>query len=60
MGNCCGTKWHFFEVFELGIFKGEVKSLIKQISYIITAILGANLGYGFIKVIERCGQLWSK
>ncbi len=47
-----------FEAIEKGILRGEIRSVVKQVSYVIIALIGANVGYGFIKIIQRCGRLW--
>ncbi|SHG94874.1 YtrH family sporulation protein [Tepidibacter thalassicus] len=53
-----GGTFSSFEIIEQGIFKGEIKSVIKQIGYIIVALIGANLGYSFIKLIKWCSKIW--
>jgi hypothetical protein len=53
-----GGTFSSFEVLDKGIIKGEVRSLVKQIIYILVALIGANLGYNVIKLFQRCGQSW--
>ncbi|KXZ39908.1 Sporulation protein YtrH [Alkalithermobacter thermoalcaliphilus JW-YL-7 = DSM 7308] len=53
-----GGTFSSFEIIEQGLFKGEIKSVIKQMGYIIFAFVGANLGYNFIKLIRWCSQIW--
>jgi len=60
MAIALGDTFSSFAVIEKGIFKGEYKSIIKQAIYVMTALLGANLGYSFIKLIQRCGEIWNK
>lgn len=55
-----GGTFSSFEIFEKGLFNGEIKSIIKQMAYILTALIGANVGYGFIRLIQWCGDLWAK
>ena len=55
-----GGTFSSFEVFEQGILKGEVRGMTKQIIYIIAALTGANIGYGFVTLIKKCGVLWIK
>ncbi|MEW9122869.1 MAG: YtrH family sporulation protein [Thermotaleaceae bacterium] len=55
-----GGTFPSFEVIEQGILKGEMKSVIKQLFYILTALTGANLGCYLIKIIQACGRLWGK
>lgn len=55
-----GGTFSSFEIFEKGLFNGEVKSIIKQMVYILTALIGANLGYGFIRLIQWCGGIQAK
>lgn len=47
-----------FELIDQGILKGEIKSVIKQLSYILIAFIGANVGYSFIKLLQKVGKLW--
>ncbi|SHJ69164.1 Sporulation protein YtrH [Geosporobacter subterraneus DSM 17957] len=55
-----GGTFPSFEVIEQGIIKGEMKSVIKQIIYIFTALTGANLGCIFIKLLRECTRLWGE
>lgn len=45
-----------FAAIEKGLFEGEVKSIVKQGIYVLTALLGANMGYSVIKLIQRCSE----
>ena len=51
-----GGTFSSFEIFEKGLFNGEVKSIVKQLAYILMALFGANLGYGLIRLIQACGD----
>lgn len=53
-----GGTFASLEVLEQGILKGELKSIAKQILYILIALVGANIGYSFIKLIQRCSEIW--
>jgi len=53
-----GGTFSTLEVLDQGIWRGELKSILKQVIYIVTALTGSNLGYGFIKLIKICGELW--
>lgn len=54
-----GGTFSSLEIIEKGVFSGEIRSLIKQLLFILVAVAGANLGYGFIRLLQRCGQyLW--
>jgi hypothetical protein len=55
-----GGTFSSFEIFEKGLFNGEIKSIIKQMAYILMALLGANLGYGLMRFIQWCGDLWTQ
>ncbi len=55
-----GGTFSSFEIFEKGLFNGEIKSIVKQMAYILTALIGANLGYGLIRLIQCCGDFWSQ
>lgn len=58
MAIALGDTFSSFEVIEKGLFKGEFKSIIRQAIYVLTALLGANMGYGFIRLIQRCSKIW--
>lgn len=51
-----GGTFSTFEILEKGIFKGEIRSIIKQAVYVVVAVIGANVGYGFIRLIQKCGE----
>ncbi len=53
-----GGTFSSFEVIEKGILTGELKAVIKQLVYIVTALAGANVGYFFIKLMKECYKLW--
>lgn len=55
-----GGTFTSLEVIEKGLFRGEIKSIIKQAAYIVATIWGANTGHKFITMIKRCGDLWVK
>jgi hypothetical protein len=43
---------------EKGLFEGEIRTLIKQMFFILISLTGANVGYEFIKLLQRCGNIW--
>lgn len=51
-----GGTFSSFEIFEKGLFNGEIKSIVKQLAYILMALIGANLAYGLIRLIQYCGD----
>jgi hypothetical protein len=55
-----GGTFTSFEVIDKGLFRGEIKSIIKQAVYILMAVVGANAGMNFIRLLGRCGELWRK
>lgn len=55
-----GDTFASFEVLEQGLFNWQIRSLIKQILYIIAAIIGANCGLLLLNCLQRCVQLWSE
>lgn len=59
MAIALGDSFSSYAVIEKGLFNGEFKSIIRQGLYVLTALIGANLGYGVIKLIQRCGEIWS-
>ncbi len=58
MAIALGDTFSSFAAIEKGLFEGEFKSIIKQAIHVLTALLGANMGYSVIKLIQRCGELW--
>lgn len=52
-----GGTFPSFKVLEVGIFNGEVRGLIKQVVYILSALSGAQLGYQLIFYLEGSGSL---
>lgn len=58
MAIALGDTFSSFTVIEKGIFEGEFRSIIKQAIYVVTALLGANAAYGYVKLIQRFGALW--
>ena len=57
-GIALGDTFSSFKVIEKGIFQGEFLSIIKQGIHVVTALLGANAAYGYIRLIQRFGALW--
>ena len=55
-----GGTFSSFTVIEKGIFDGEIRILIKQALFILISLAGANMGYEFIRLIQRCGAIWAK
>ena len=53
-----GGTFYSFEVIEKGLIKLEYRSVIKQVIYIAVALIGANSGYSFIKMLKKCGDIW--
>ncbi len=43
-----GGTFSTFEIFETGLFSGEVRAVIKQVLYIISALAGTQAGYYLI------------
>lgn len=60
MAIALGGTFTSFDIINKGLFRGEMKSIIKQIIYIFVALLGANAGYSIIKLIQRCGETWGQ
>ncbi|WMJ78824.1 MULTISPECIES: YtrH family sporulation protein [unclassified Sedimentibacter] len=55
-----GGTFASFTVIEKGIFDGEIRTLIKQLLYILISLTGANVGYEFIRLLQRCGIIWGR
>jgi hypothetical protein len=45
---------------EKGLLEGEIKTLLKQAFYILISLTGANVGYEFIRLLQRCSAIWGK
>jgi len=58
MAIALGGTFSSFKAIEKGLFHGELKYIIKQAIYVLTAIFGANTGYAFIKLLHKCGEIW--
>lgn len=55
-----GGTFSSFAVIEKGIFEGEIRTLIKQALFVVISLTGANIGYEFIRLLQRCGSIWGK
>ncbi len=55
-----GGTFTSFAMIEKGLFEGEIKTLMKQAFYILISLTGANVGYEFIRLLQRCGAIWDK
>lgn len=55
-----GGTFSSFEILEKGILRREVMSVIKQIAYIMSALVGANCGYALLKYLKKISELWIK
>lgn len=53
-----GGTFQSFEALDQGIFRGDVRSIARELIYVLAALAGANTGFGFIMLIKRCGQMW--
>jgi hypothetical protein len=51
-----GGTFYTFEIIESGLFKGEVRPLVKQLLYIFFAIVGTQAGYYLIVVLAGKGK----
>ncbi len=60
MAIALGDTFSSYAAIEKGLFQGELKTIIKQGIYVLTALTGANLGCGVIKILQRCGELWNR
>lgn len=58
VATALGGTFSSFKLIEEGLFRGEMVSLAKQIVYILAALIGANLGVRFVKLIQKCGHIW--
>ncbi|NLJ58416.1 MAG: sporulation protein [Tissierellia bacterium] len=55
-----GGTFTSFAMIDKGLFEGEFRTLIKQVFYILVSLTGANLGYEFISLLQRCSTIWGK
>ncbi len=47
-----GGTFPSFKVLEIGIFNGEFRSLVKQVIFILSALVGAHIGHKLIFLFE--------
>lgn len=52
-----GGTFPSFKVLEVGIFNGEIRGLVKQVIFILSALVGAHIGYRLIFFFEGSGKL---
>lgn len=55
-----GGTFTSFAMIDKGLFEGEIKTLVKQVFYILISLTGANIGYEFIRLLQKCGTIWGK
>lgn len=55
-----GGTFSSFAMIEKGLLEGELKTLVKQMLYILISLTGANVGYEFIRLLQRCSNIWGK
>lgn len=60
MAIALGDTFSSFKAIEKGIFQGELLSIVKQGIHVVTALLGANAAYGYIRLVQRFGALWGE
>lgn len=60
VATALGGTFSSLEVLDDGVFKGEIRLLMKQLIYILVALLGANAGFYLVKLLHRCGQIWGE
>ncbi|CAG7839871.1 YtrH family sporulation protein [Clostridium haemolyticum] len=60
VATAIGGTFSSFQIIEEGFFRGNINSLIKQVIYILAALIGANIALRFLRLIEKCGILWTK
>jgi len=51
-----GGTFSTFEIIESGLFKGELRPLVKQLLYIFVAIVGTQFGYCLIFFLSGKGK----
>jgi hypothetical protein len=51
-----GGTFTTIEILQLGILEGEIRALIKQLFYLISAFAGAHLGYLIVIYLVGNGQ----
>lgn len=55
-----GGTFQSIEALDQGIFRGDIRSIARELFYILAALAGANTGFSFIMLIKKCGQLWGE
>ena len=54
-----GGTFQSIEALEQGLFRGEIRSIAKELICVVAALAGANAGFSFIVLIKSCHQLWT-
>ncbi|ABR46382.1 conserved hypothetical protein [Alkaliphilus metalliredigens QYMF] len=52
-----GGTFPSLKIIEIGIFNGEFRGLIKQMLYIVSALVGAHVAYKLMVYLEGSGRL---
>ncbi|MFX0547960.1 YtrH family sporulation protein [Hathewaya histolytica] len=60
IATALGGTFSSFQILEEGIFKGDFKALLKQITFIFFSLIGANIGYEILNIFHRCCNIWKK
>jgi hypothetical protein len=60
MAIALGDTFSSYKIIEKGLLHGEFRSIIRQAVYVVMALLGANAAYGYIRLIQKVGELWEQ
>lgn len=60
MAIALGDTFSSFKAIEKGIFEGDIRNILRQGVFVITALIGANAAFGYVKIIQRCSELWKE
>ncbi|WP_251859822.1 YtrH family sporulation protein [Clostridium sp. Marseille-Q2269] len=60
VATALGGTFSSFSILDEGIFKGELRGMIKQIFYILASLIGANLAVNCIGLLEKWGEYFNK
>lgn len=60
VATALGGTFSSFSILEEGIFKGELRGMLKQIFYILASLIGANLAVNSIELLQKWGEYFNR
>lgn len=60
VATALGGTFSSFSILEEGIFRGELRGMLKQIFYILASLIGANLAVNSIELLQKWGEYFNR